>query len=363
MKKVLILYTASGYGHVKIAENIADALKGSFDVELANLFQVQEGWLERWGTAVYLWILQKAPWLWNFFYTNKSFIDLTLMFRTKVAAHNADQVKKLLEAGNYDWVISTQVAASSVMSYLKSENLFRGKLAVTFSDFHLHRYWLFDNVDLYLANIQEQKDQMIALGINPEKILVCGVTLKPAEQFDETSVREQFGVSFDDKIVLYLGGGRGLGIDYETVSELVELPAKVFVVCGQNEKLQNELLRNFAGNNNLEVLGYVNEMQKLYSIADVVVTKPGGLTVSECLQRRIPMLIVNYLPGQEKLNYDYLSEKSLVLPESISVKGVVEDELRNGSFKKSLDQNPEAAAIPQDGTSIRETLIQLTSEV
>ena len=351
--KILILYTSAGYGHFKIAENIAAVLRQDHSVDLINLFEVENGKITTWGTKVYLWVIKRIPWLWNFFYTNKIFLRLTLPLRTKIAAKKSQRILDIINRGGYDVVICTQVNASAILSYLKKKNLFRGKLVVTFSDFHLHPFWMFDNVDLYLANITEQKEEMVALGIAPEKIAVIGITVQPLKQIDETALRIKYNLTPDDKVVLFAGGGRGYGINYETVSEALELGAKVFVVCGKNVELENELKDIFA-QTDARIFGYVDNMQELYQLANIVVSKPGGLTVTECLQRNLPMLVSAYLPGQEKLNYDYLRDKSLILPDLVgSDRGVLEDELKTSAFHKDLINNQTAREIAQEGEQLR----------
>lgn len=351
MKKILVIHTSSGYGHLKIAENITNVLRKEHQVDLLNIFHAQDGVLTRWGQPIYLWMLKFIPGLWNFFYTNETFINSTLKYRVRVASKNSENIKKVLSEGNYDAVISTQVTASSVLSYLKSQGEMAAKFVVAFSDFHLHKFWLFDNVDQYLANVSSQKDEMIALGIPEDKIAVTGITLPKPEELNILEMKQKYGVAPDQKVVLVMGGGRGLGIEHETVSELLPLNAKIIVVCGKNEELQRSLQNRFK-ENNLVVLGFIENMAELYSIANIVVTKPGGLTVAECLQRYIPMYVATYLPGQEKYNYDFLEEKGLIMEEGITMLGTLEDELKTENFKKDLMKNQNVKEIVQDGSKI-----------
>lgn len=358
MKNILILYTSSGYGHKKIAENIASVLHQDHNVDLVNLFQVENGRMTRWGIAAYLWILQFIPGLWNFFYTNKTFIDLTLPFRVKIAAGKSARIARILKEGNYDTVITTQVDASSILSYLKSVGKYKGQFVVSFSDLHLHRFWLFDNVDLYLANIEEQKEEMVQLGIDPNKIVVAGITVPKPQILNSSEIRNKYGVLPERKVVLVLGGGRGLGMDGDTISELKNLPIEVFAVCGHNEVLKSQLEKYFSNYSNVRILGFVDNMQELYAISSVVLTKPGGLTVAECLQNYLPMIVVECLPGQERFNYEYLRDRNLVMQESLSVTGTVEDELKTGLFAAQLKSNPSVQKVVRYGEEIKSALGQ-----
>jgi processive 1,2-diacylglycerol beta-glucosyltransferase len=358
MKKILVLYTFVGHGHKKIAENIAAALQSSFEVDLIDLMKLDGGKLASQGSKLYLAILNKTPWLWEFFYTNKIFLDLTLPLRRVVASFKSKKLAKILQEKNYDAVICAQTNASAVMSYLKKKGLFKGKLIVTFSDFHLHRYWLYDNVDFYLANVEQQKQEMAAEGIAAEKILVCGITLKPKKELDVGAIRQKFSLKPTDKVLLVLGGGIGFGFDAQLVEQLSKVEAKLFIVCGQNQEIEKEMQAKFSGKQNIKIFGYIDFMPELYAIADLVVSKPGGLTVAECLQSGLVMLVYNCLPGPETLNYKYLLANNLILPKNSAMLTVAELELHTGQFSESLKNNPLARQIAQDGSVIRDKLTE-----
>ena len=356
-KNILILYTSSGYGHKKIAENIGSVLVDEYDVDLKNLFEVEKGAMVDQGTNLYLWILQKIPWLWNFFYTNRVFLALTLLFRRTAASFKSKKVLQLLHEKQYDAVICTQVNASAIVSYLKLKKLYTGKFIVTFSDFHLHRYWLYDNVDLYLANITEQKERMEQLGISAEKIAICGITLPETSiTVDKEALRNKFSLFPGRKTILMLGGGRGLGIDQEKVTELSAIDADIIVVCGFNTELQKKLSETYRDKQNVKVFGFVSPLEELYAIADVVITKPGGLTIAECLRYGLAIVVYTYLPGQEAFNFEFLTKRNLILPITGNLRSAVQKEIETGEFRESLTKNEFVSEVVQYGQSVRESV-------
>jgi processive 1,2-diacylglycerol beta-glucosyltransferase len=361
-KSILILYTSSGYGHKKIAENFAAVLGTEHDVDLKDIFEVQKGVLSEWGPRIYLKLLKYIPGLWGFFYTNPIFqkvLQLVNPLRIKIAGKNSGKVVEALQQKHYDIIITTQTSASAIVSYLKSHGIFQGKFVITFTDFHLHKYWLYENADMYLANIEEQKEEMLELGIPENKIAICGVTVIPKQVPLPSEIRAKYGVGDNEKVVLYLGGGRGLGIEPNVLAELRGIEGRVIVVCGKNEELRAELDQMFSGDNKIHVLGYVDGLDELYSIADLVISKPGGMSVVEALYYRLPILVSSYIPGQEKLNYDYLAERSLIMPDFVDVRGSVEDELKTGDFRKDLMNNPEVNKIVSDGSTVKQVIDQM----
>ena len=356
MKKLLILYTSVGEGHKKIAENLGVLLENDYETDLCDVLRLEKGTLVDSGTGLYLWILKHTPWLWNFFYTNKLFLTLTLPLRVPVAGRKSKKILELIRSKNYDIVLTTQVNPSAVVSYLKKKKLFRGKFIIAFSDYHLHPYWVFKNADLFLANIKEQKEQMISMGVTSSKIAVCGMTLKPLSVLDTQPIKNKFNLLPGEKTVLFLGGSLGIYISSDEIEVIRGENIKIIIVCGKNSVLREILKNKFQNCADIVVLGYVKDMEELYAIADLVVSKPGGLTVAECIRRGLPMQINAYMPGQEKLNYEYLIRKRLVMPLVPDLPSKIAGELRTWDFKMQLGNNPAVKEILKNGTEIKSAL-------
>ncbi len=356
--KILVTYGSVGMGHKKIAENIGAVLSTEHQVDILDLFTVEHNKTAVWGTAVYNWMIRSWPGLWNFFYTNWLFTVLSLPLRTVVGGLKAGILKDILVQKQYDAVICCHTNASAIVSFLKKKGVFRGKFIIAFSDYHLHPFWLYDNADLYLANIEEQKIQMVKRGIAAEKIAVVGITLPELRIFDLPRLRANYAVQPEEKVILFLGGTAGYGINSAVISELVSIQAKLIVACGKDQMLYQALKNKFAAEKNVLVLGFV-DFAELYPIADMVVTKPGGLTIAECLQYKLPILISTCLPGQETFNYDYLLEQRLIMQDFVDLAGAVKDEFASGTFAASLAHNENVAKIVQHGAKILAAVKQL----
>lgn len=341
-KKILILYTAVGQGHKSIAENIGYYLEqAGFTVKLDDAYKAQDGKLIRGGAVVHRFMNFQAPWLWRFFYNSKLFTNLSLRFRTKVAGKNYRKVLEIIERFNPDLIISTQTSPSAIVAFLKQAGLYQNLFAIAFSDFHLHRYWLYKEADFYLANIEQQKQDMIALGISADKIAVCGMILKPKILVDTRAIKKKFGIGPNDKVALIASGSQGTGLDENLIWQFLGSPGvKVIVVCGKNKSAFLSLSEKFVGDP-ITILSFYSPMEELYAIADIFITKPGGLSMAEALRFGLPILISHTLPGQEELNYDYLQEAGLVMPEPINLVSAALEELQTGNFKQALAGNAE----------------------
>ncbi|HVY67412.1 MAG TPA: glycosyltransferase [Patescibacteria group bacterium] len=346
-KKILILYTAIGQGHKSLAENIGWRLSAAgYEVRLANAHQVQSGRLVSFATGLYRTIVRFAPFIWRWLYDTGWFISLTLPWRTALAASHSQNILNLLNEYRPDLVISTHTTPSAAVSYLKRTGKYAGRFAIAFSDFHLHRYWLYQGCDLYLANTGEQKREMTALGVPAEIIAVCGITLKPLPRLEPPALRQKFGLGANDKVVLLASGSQGTGLKATEIAALAALPGtSVIAVCGKNQTAFRGLSNRFRTAANVKILGFYPNMEELYAIADLFVTKPGGISVAEALRQCLPLLITHQLPGQEQHNLDYLLPRRLVMPAGPNWLKQAQNELSGGGFKNALRQNPAVGEI------------------
>jgi len=370
-KKILVLYTSKGLGHKVIAENISWHLEqAGFDIQLADLFQIQAGKFLDVGNYIHTLINVYTPWLWKWLYTNKIFTNLTLPLRIKVAAKHSANAKKFIDEYNPDMVLVTQGSFAGVVAHLKKTGQYTKPLGVGFSDYHLHRYWLYDETDFYLANIPEQKEQMVRLGIPEEKIYVCGITLKPLEKVDVEETRRKIGLLSTERLVVFAAGSMGLGLNPATIKELSEtlqyhgrkrgLKIVLAVICGNNQKAYKEISELKLPQ--VKVFSYYKPLSELYQIADVFLTKPGGLSIAESLAYRLPILMTHFLPGQEELNLEYLLNKQVVmgyipLAQMDKVCWRVCEEVQTGAFKKRMVEDSFINELsPTDGRLVVEAI-------
>ena len=114
----------------------------------------------------------------------------------------------------------------------------------------------------------------------------------------------------DMPTLLVVGGGFGMGPVAEILAQLdkTEGHFQTLVVAGRNEELRQELaVKDFV--HPTRVIGFATNMHELMTVADLIITKPGGLTTSEALALGRPILILNPIPGQEAANSDFLLER------------------------------------------------------
>lgn len=361
MKKILILHTSVGLGHKYIALNIAYHLQhGGFEVKTADVLQVQKSKLGEFGNSLYLGIIQKVPFIWDYLYQSKLINTLLKPLRVPLASKNAFKILDLVRDFDPDLIITTQTTASALIASLKKSGEFKGKFVITFSDYHFHSFWYYPEADFYFANIQEQVSELLKLGIKEQNIAITGVPLKPKaisrtdEQLSE--FKANLGIPIDAKVALVGTGSMGIGLDISGLKSLVFSMPEVFwlVLAGKNQQLVSALEFEFKGTNNIGILGFQDNMPSIYQIADIFITKPGGISIAESIQYELPAFITHKLPGQEQLNIDYLVKHKLIKAfngfgdASLSVE--IASELKTKSLKNYLSTS-EARYFIEDNIS------------
>ena len=189
---------------------------------------------------------------------------------------------------------------------------------VQVTDFDLHRLWVHQGMAGYFAANDEVAFRMRACGIAAATIHVTGIPIMPA--FSRALSRETcalaMGLNPHLPTILLMGGGAGLGSLDKVAEQLLAIPAEfqLLVLAGSNvEALAALQARAKSAPDRLFAHGFTKEVERLMVCADLVITKPGGLTSSECLAMGLPMIVNSPIPGQEERNADFLLEEGVAL--------------------------------------------------
>ena len=187
------------------------------------------------------------------------------------------------------------------------------------TDYDLHAMWLVPGMAGYFAANEEVAFRMRARGLPAERVQVSGIPLMPAfadaptGEVARLTAVQGLGLDAQRRVVLMASGGAGVGDLPSMVARALSLPGQdfqVIAVAGRNEAAQAQLQALAQAHpGRLLPLGFTNEMHRLMTAADLVLSKPGGLTVSECLALGKPMLLISPIPGQEEHNASHLLEE------------------------------------------------------
>jgi processive 1,2-diacylglycerol beta-glucosyltransferase len=320
-RRILVLSASVGAGHMRAAQAVELALRELDPQAKVTNFDVLEmtnaAFRRVYGKS-YLDLVNRAPYVLGYFYD--------LLDEPRSPRKRSDRLRQLVEKINlhkfldflrgrsWDVIVSTHFLPAEMIALLRQ----RGELATPHftvtTDFETHRLWVNSPCDHYFTATEDGAVHLAWFGVPPETISVTGIPIHPvfSEPKEQAPARARMGLGNDRPVVLQLCGGFGVGPVEKLVSAVLEMeqPVELVVVTGKNARLQ-EQLRSIkpARRHRLHVLGFTDQMDELMAAADVVVSKPGGLTTSETLARGAAMVIVNPIPGQESRNSDYLLEQ------------------------------------------------------
>lgn len=206
-------------------------------------------------------------------------------------------------------VISTYSLASKSLARYKQSHPEAFQLITCITDVKAHQGWINKETDLYLVACQRTKEDLLSEGVTPERIIVQGIPVRHmTPKHSETASKQ----------LLVMGGGLGLLPHSQRFYKQLQVPDwSVTVVCGKNRKLYRKLSK--LGLSNFTVLGYVNHIEELLQQADLILSKPGGVTTFEAIGAEIPLLSFSPTLPQEMTNADFISEHhfGMILPKKM----------------------------------------------
>lgn len=323
MKKILIMYASYGTGHKKIAEYIEFYFKnnGNFEIETIDILKMSTPFLGILSQKTFEKINFSIPYLWDLLYN--TFNRKIHLFPKKtiiLSIFKNKKLKKKIMDFNPDLVISTHYFCSTIISHYKTKNRINSKLITVVTDYEAHEFWLENEKyeDYLIIGNSIEKRELIRKGFARKKIKDIGIPL--SEDFNKNNYNKEktfknYKLDSNKKtLVFFCSRGR---ITNSYVKELVKtnLEYNILIVTGNNYRLKNKIkkVKKQFGISNAKILGYINNVPELLNIADLIITKPGGATVTECLYFNVPMLFIGRHSGQEKANAKYLVKQKCAI--------------------------------------------------
>jgi len=324
--RILVLSASVGGGHVSAAKAVTSALQET--APNATILNVDV--LDRSNAAfrriygrTYLDLVDAAPHLLGYFYDvmDRPRRAGSVRERMRLAFErlNLGRLLRLLEKeGPWDLAVCTHFLPAEIIAWLRRTGRSSLKQMTVTTDFETHRLWVNQPCDRYTTATQEGKLYLKHWGVPEGDVRVTGIPINPvfAQPKDRDECRSRLGIGGGRPVILHLAGGFGVGPVREQYRALlsVERPIEVVVVAGKNAKVKADLERApVPPRHRAKVLGFTDRMDELMAAADVVVSKPGGLTTSEAMARGAAMVVVSPIPGQEGRNSDHLLESGAAI--------------------------------------------------
>ena len=318
MRTILIVYATAGIGHKKAAiavKKAYDEMKlPDTEVTLIDALDYTNNFFKWAYLQAYLLMVNKLPTFWglSYYLTDMPFVDLFVSYIRRL--NNWINSKKLV---NYildtkpDVIISTHFFGSEVIADLKQKSLVLSKLVTVITDYRPHAWWLAEGTDAYIVASEDTRRDLEKRKIDPAKIEVMGIPIEPifSKSLDRPKIFKETALRDDLFTILVIGGGFGVGPIEGIVKVIAEIDKNLqtVVVCGHNEELVRKIqsLKD-ERNLNMKVLGFIDNVYEYMDISDILISKSGGITVSESLAKEIPLVVISPILGQETGNCAFL---------------------------------------------------------
>lgn len=347
--KVLILTGKFGMGHYSASYSIEEQLKTTIqhsDITIVDIFDYSLPHISKHIYQSFNFLINRASICYNIFY--KQTENGNKSSKPIFADYFFKSIEQLLLITKPTVIISTIPYCSQLISYYKKKSDCDIPLITCITDISSHSEWINEQTDYYLVGSPSVQAELIEKGIPINKIHVMGIPVKLA--FKEKPITPH--PPKKNKHLLIMGGGLGLLPKskkfYQELNNLKNI--KTTVITGGNKRLYHQLHQKY---DNIEVIGFTDQVYNYMQQADLIISKPGGITVFEAIHSELPMLIIEPFLQQEMKNANFIHHHHLgcIIPKQQIVdinylSQVLNDEtnlyeMRKNmkSLKKQLDDN------------------------
>ena len=252
-----------------------------------------------------------------------------------------------------DVFIATHFFPAEVASYLKLKGRLSARLITVITDYLPHAVWICPGTDLYVVGSNVTKNELVDRGVAEEKVQVLGIPTDPkfSQRSDRRALAQRLGVDPERFTVLICSGGFGTGPMEQLfrILSAVSEPIQALIVTGKNTALFHRLegLRSSIPHA-LKIYGFVNNMDELMDVSDLMITKPGGLSCAEAMTKGLPMILSSPIPGQESRNAQIVQRiGSAILAENVvRIPSLIQELRSNPARLQEMAQKGREASFP-----------------
>jgi len=369
--KVLILYVSVGTGHMKAAEALKESIEKQFNgwsVDVLDTLKYINPIIDKVIVSSYLGTLKRSPKLYSMLYTasgtGTGIYDMSKALN-KLLAY---RLKGLIKDYEPSAIVCTHPFPMQMLSSLKEKNKLNIPTVAILTDYVVHSLWLDSGMDAFVVANEIMKTEMINRGIPSNIIFPYGIPVSPKflTAVDRKSLLSELGLA-NKFTVLVMGGGMGFGNIENTMASLLDcdIDIQIIAVTGTNQKLKSHLEES-AKNSSKKVLilSYTDRINELMDISDLLITKPGGMTVSEALVKGLPIFIISPIPGQEEGNASFLIRSGVAskIDNSSQLVEVLSQVANDPVTLNTMRQNSKFLGKPHSSADIATLLGRLVSD-
>ncbi|KNZ40794.1 MGDG synthase family glycosyltransferase [Acetobacterium bakii] len=341
-KRILILSCSHGSGHKMVAASLKEGFEAmGHTVSVQDLFNETNPTLNRFIEKSYL----LSYTIGSSFY-QRMYYDLEEGVHEKFIHnlwHFTDKtLLGMIENFQPDCIVNTY--PYTISSIMKEDYYPDIPVFSVVTDFCIPKAWMHKNTECYYVACDNVETVLLNNGYSSSQILKTGIPIREAFYHHENRLHlmKKYGLDPNKKTLIIFAGTYGVLKDINEVCTRTDAlkDLQTVVICGKNRSLQRELdLENFL---NTKIFGYVSNIHEFYSIGDLMVTKPGGITLSEVIVKKIPVILYNPTPGQEGENAQWFKQQGAAVVTNttseliLAIEGLKDNEIKRFSMKNTL---------------------------
>ena len=318
---VLFLSASVGEGHTAAAQAVSSALIERLPdarCEVVDSYRYASTVFHRVASNGYIGMVKLLPQLYKFAYDQAERATKISAFKTWLHRYTALNLRHFVKELRPDVVVCSHAFPCGVMAEYKREFADAPPVVGIVTDFVVHPFWIHRNIDKYAVGTAAMRQTLISRGVAAQRVMVTGIPIdcRFAQPTSKRRARHTIGVAPDVTTLLLMGGGLGIGpLEKALIAmDALDAPMQIVVVVGKNQGLERRLKEVARGlHHRVKVAGFIQNVYDYMRAADVLVSKPGGLTSSEALVAELPIIMLRPLPGQEERNTRYLEERGVGL--------------------------------------------------
>lgn len=317
--KIMIVHASAGGGHRTAAEALYNSFKDDHkdvNVEIVDILDYSDYLFSYFYSVGYRILATHLKLVWFVFYYISTVAVIRNLFQFISLLHCRKFIDYLV-LNKPDVVLTTHFLTPYIVSYLRQKKKISSRLITVITDFRAHPIWISRKCDYYAVACDHTASDLVRQGVSSSKISVSGIPVDKGFRdlardedpgMDKGNVR---GAGEGGFRVLLATGSLGFML-MEDIADMLHKKVKLTVVCGRNKILLKHLeSKNYP---NVKLFGYTNQMPELMAQADIMITKPGGLSISEALIMNLPLIFIDGIPGQETGNIKVMQDYGCAIP-------------------------------------------------
>jgi processive 1,2-diacylglycerol beta-glucosyltransferase len=359
---ILFLSACVGEGHTAAAQAVSSVLLERMPearCEVVDSYRYASNVFHRVASNGYIGIVKMLPQLYKFAYDQAERATKISAFKTWLHRYTALNLRQFVSQLQPDVVACTHAFPCGVMAEYKREFSDAPAVVGIVTDFVVHPFWIHRNIDRYSVATSAMRQTLVSRGVSPSRVVVTGIPIDPrfAAETSRRRARQIIGISPDVTTLLLMGGGLGIGPLENALLAIDKLatPVQTVIVVGKNPSLERRL-REVAQrlHHRVKIVGFIQNVYDYMRAADVLVSKPGGLTSSEALVTGLPIIMLRPLPGQEERNTRYLEERGVGIrvERSRELTRALERLLNSTTMLGNMQRNARSLAHPDAAASV-----------